>query len=379
MSKSIVALIPCDKYDEELVCEGVKKGIELIGGLRSVIKQNERVLVKPNLLAAAQPSKAVTTHPAVFGAVLKVLQEEAYENVVYGDSSGVSASSKDKPADVCGLSEVAEKYNIKFGDFQTAAPVEFSGGVAAKKFVLCKEASDADAIISVCKMKTHALTKITGAVKNQYGCIFSGNKALGHAKYPNAKAFSQMLVDINNYLKPRLFIMDGIIAMEGNGPGSGDPTPMRVLLVSKDPVALDSVFARLVNLNPLLVPTIVAGEKQGLGNSKYSDISIITPDGEISADEAFSKYGNPNFNVDRKKREFWKLSSLFAKHRQPKHKPVANLDKCIGCGICQEACPVDGKAVHSGHGKKAEYDYTKCIRCYCCQEMCPEKAITRQE
>lgn len=379
MSKSLVALIPCDKYDEELVFEGVKKGIELIGGLGSVIKQDEKVLVKPNLLAAAEPSKAVTTHPSVFGAVLRLLQEQGYTNVVYGDSSGVSPSRKDKPADVCGLSEVAERYNIKFGDFQTASPAEYPNGVIAKKFILCKEVSDSDAIISVCKMKTHALTKITGAVKNQYGCIFSGNKALGHAKYPNAKAFSKMLVDLNNYLKPRLFVMDGVIAMEGNGPGSGDPTPMKLLLVSTDPVALDSVFARLVDLNPSLVPTIVAGEKQGLGHSKYSDISIITPDGEISADEAFAKYGNPKFNVDRKKREFWKLSSLFAKHRQPKHKPVVDLDKCIGCGICQEACPVDGKAVHSGHGKKAEYDYTKCIRCYCCQEMCPEKAITRKE
>ena len=52
---------------------------------------------------------------------------------------------------------------------------------------------------------------------------------------------------------------------------------------------------------------------------------------------------------------------------------------CIGCGICQQACPVDGQAVHSGHGQKAVYNYKKCIRCYCCQEMCPVGAITRKQ
>ena len=72
-----------------------------------------------------------------------------------------------------------------------------------------------------------------------------------------------MLVDLNQYVKPRLYIMDGIVAMEGNGPGSGDPAPMNVMLMSQDPVALDSVFCNLVHLNPEMVPTNYHGEKIG--------------------------------------------------------------------------------------------------------------------
>ena len=377
--KSVVALIPCNKYDEELVNEKVKKGIELVGGLESVVKKEEKILIKPNLLFASAPSKAITTHPSVFGAVLKCLKDEGYANVSYGDSNGKPITDVEKTAIAAGLEEVAQKYGVPFADFKTSVTVTYPEGVVAKEFIVNKAVEDADALISVCKMKTHALEKITGAVKNQYGCIYANNKAIGHALYPNADSFAKMIVDLNNYIKPRLFVMDGVMAMEGNGPASGNPVMMNVILVSKDPVALDTVFCKLVDVNPSLVPTIVYGDKQGLGHSNFNDIQIITEDGEITPDEAFKKFGNPDFDVDRKIQKFWALRGLFVKSRKPKHKPVVDLDKCVACGVCEESCPVEGKAVHSGKGRKAEYDYTKCIRCYCCQEMCPASAIRRQE
>jgi len=379
MNKSIVALVPCKNYDEELVNEKVKLAISLLGGLSSIIKKDEKVLVKPNLLFGCSPNKAITTHPAVFGAVLKALKEEQYQNVLYGDSNGKPISDVEKTAQMAGLEDVAQKYGVGFADFKTEVNVAFKTGKVCKRFPLCKAVVDADAIISVCKMKTHALEKITGAVKNQYGCVFGPNKAIGHALYPDSNSFAKMIVDLNMCIKPRLYIMDGIIAMEGNGPSSGNPVMMNVVLASKDPVALDSVYAKLINLNPSLVPTIVHGERMGLGKSKYSDISIVTPDGEISADEALAKYGNKDFDVNRKEQKFWIFKALFLKSQKPKHKPVVDLDKCVACGVCEESCPVEGKAVHSGNGKKAEYEYDKCIRCYCCQEMCPARAISRQE
>ena len=228
-------------------------------------------------------------------------------------------------------------------------------------------------------VKTHALENITGAIKNQYGTVFQANKAIGHTKYPNSKSFADMIVDLNMFLKPKLYIMDGIIAMEGNGPASGNPVPMNVILMSKDPVALDTVFAKLVYLDPANVPTCVSGMSAGLGTMEESRIALFTPDGEISFGDAIQKYGNPNFDVKRKNPKFWRAEILLPFRKRKRDRPVVDLNKCIGCGICQKACPVDGKAVHSGNGKKAEYDYKKCIRCYCCQEMCPEKAISRSE
>lgn len=231
-------------------------------------------------------------------------------------------------------------------------------------------------------MKTHALERITGAVKNSYGFIYGKNKAIGHTRYPSADSFARMLIDLNQYVKPRLYIMDGITAMEGNGPGSGDPIAMNVILMSTDPVALDSVFARLVYLKPEMVPTNYHGEKMGLGHCREENIEIVVADAMhskklVSMEDLVYRYGKPDFNVDRTqiRSNVWtklaKALNIFQK------KPYIEPDKCIRCGICVNSCPVPGKAVEFRKGKENPpvYDYKKCIRCFCCQEMCPKKAI----
>ena len=377
-NKSVVAIVPCENYEQEKVNNAIYKGIELIGGLDSIIDKNEKILVKPNLLSGNDPNKAITTNPNVFEAVLNYLKNNDYQNITYGDSPA-GVYNMEEIVKVTKLKDKADKYNVKLGDFNNYQTVNNPNGSVAKKFSLCNAIIDADAIVSVSKMKTHALENITGAIKNQYGCIYSNKKSLGHAKYPNSNIFAKMLVELNLFLKPRLYIMDGIIAMEGNGPASGNPTPMKVILISKDPVALDSVFARLIDLKPEYVPTNVYGEKYGLGNMNFNNIKVVTPNNEISIEEAFKKYGNPNFEVNRNKRRFWSLKELLHKSKRKTHKPVVDLNLCIACGKCEETCPVDGKAVHSGNGRKAIYDYQKCIKCYCCQEICPAKAISRKD
>ena len=152
---------------------------------------------------------------------------------------------------------------------------------------------------------------------------------------------------------------------------------MKVLLMSTDPVALDSVFSRLVYLKPEMVPTNYHGEKMGLGTWKEEEIALLTPDGKISMAEAVKKYGNPDFHVDRTevRKNIWTRMAGALKVFQKK--PYIDADKCVRCGICVQSCPVPGKAVdfRKGKGKLPVYDYRKCIRCFCCQEMCPKKAI----
>ena len=376
--KSLVALVPCDSYDDEKVYYAISKGIELIGSLDSLINKDEKILVKPNLLSSSNPNKTITTNPSVFEATLRYLRDKGYQNITYGDSPA-GVSDMEEVVKTTELKDKADKYGVKLGDFDSFQIVNNPSGNVAKKFAICKGVVDADAIISLAKMKTHALENITGAVKNQYGCVFANRKSLGHAKYPNSSVFAKMLVDLDLLLKPRLYIMDGIVAMEGNGPASGDPVFMKTILVSKDPVALDSVFARLVDLKPEYVPTNVYGDKYKLGTMNLNNIKVITPDQELTPDEAFEKYGNPNFVVNRNKRSFWSLRELLHRANKKADRPIVDLNLCVACGKCEETCPVYGKAVHSGNGKKAEYDYNKCIRCYCCQETCPAKAISRKD
>ena len=396
---SRVALVPCRSYEINEVRTAVSKAIELLGGFeeifakgtpaqsagiteRPAITKESLLVLKPNLLTKTPPEKACTTHPAVFEAAGALLQEAGYRNLKYGDSPGNPVTKPEKVAEECGIKEAADKLGIPVGDFEHGTQVDFPQGRTAKKFILCEEVIEADGIINICKMKTHQLERITGAVKNIFGCVCGANKAASHAIYPNAEIFGRMMADLNELVDARLHIMDGIMAMEGNGPQAGTPVQMNVILASADPVALDGLFCHLVDLRPELVPTNVSAMEQGLGS--YENIQVVTEAGIITAQKAAELYGNPQFNVQRGAEFRGALNKVKFLSPLLEKKPVVKTEKCIGCGICVKACPVDGKAIHvtadrNGGGAgcgKAEYDYEKCIKCYCCQEMCPEEAIT---
>ena len=375
MTKHPVVLIPLDNYEQQNVDAAVARGLEMLGGVESIIGKEEKVLLKPNLLGKALPQKAVTTHFSVFSAVCKVLKEKGYAHVSYGDSPGHPTTTPEKAAEACGIAAEAKKWGVPAGEFNAGSVVHFPDGKACKSFYLCKAVQETDALVNICKMKTHALERITGAVKNMYGCITGVNKATGHAHFPSSEAFADMLADLHRCVKPRLHIMDGIMAMEGNGPTSGTPVAMNVLLFSLDPVALDSVYAALVHLDAHMVPTCVSGARAGLGVMEADEIEIVTPDGVLSMDEAQRKYGNPDFDVFRGVMKKHLLAKFMPLLPFLQHRPKADMKKCVACGICEQSCPVPEKAVHAGNGQKARYDYKKCIRCYCCQEMCPAKAI----
>ena len=373
--KSKVVLLPCREYDEEKIHMLLKQGLDFLGGVETLIPKDAKILLKPNLLKKAEVEKAVITHPVVVGAFAGILRESGYENIVLADSCGHGTTQAVIRG--TGMDTYLEKYHIPAVDYSEGVKTAYPQGVQAKEFILPKELLEQDCVISLSKMKTHALERITGAVKNSYGFVYGFHKAKGHTQYPSADSFARMLIDLNKCVAPKLYVMDGIVAMEGNGPGSGDPVPMNILLMSTDPVALDSVFSRLVYLKPEMVPTNYHGEKMGLGTWKEEEITFLTPDGEISMAEAVKKYGNPDFNVDRTevRKNIWTRMAgalnIFQK------KPYIEADKCVRCGICVQSCPVPGKAVdfRKGKDKPPVYDYKKCIRCFCCQEMCPKKAI----
>jgi uncharacterized protein (DUF362 family)/Pyruvate/2-oxoacid:ferredoxin oxidoreductase delta subunit len=366
--QSKVVLIRCNSYDYSAVQEAVSKGISLLGGANQFVKQGEKILLKVNLLVGDDPAKCVTTHPSVFKAVAEVFQSTG-AFISYGDSPGFG--SPIGAAKKAGIADVATELKIPMADFQNGEEVFFENGIQNKKFNVAKGVIDADGLISLPKFKAHGLERFTGAVKNQFGCVVGMRKGEFHVKLPDASDFAKMLVDLNNYVHPRLYIMDGIVAMEGNGPRGGTPCPMNILLFSTDPVALDATACRMVNLEPTYVPTNVHGAASGAGSHISEEIEILGDD--------FNSFVNPKFDINRTPIVPFKKKGIttFLNNRLVA-KPYIEEPKCTRCGTCINCCPVVGKAINWINEDKnltPVYDYSKCIRCYCCQEMCPESAI----
>lgn len=362
MDKSNVALIRCSTYDPEEVFAAVRNGVELLGGVKRFAAGGEKLLLKPNVLAGTKPEECVCTHPSVVKAVGRLFQEVS-RNICYGDSSAHGRPAEQLYA--AGISQAAEEIGLPQADFDQGRSVD--------GFVIAKGALEADGIINLPKLKTHFLTRMTGAVKNLYGCVpgFYIKKSI-HVRHPTAQDFSRMLVALNLLLKPRLHIMDGIMAMEGNGPRTGDPSPMGVLLFSTDPVALDAVMCALVELNPLYVPSARPGRAWGLGTYKLEEIQIVGASLASARNGDFHVWRGPVLDVSQ-------VGLLTYVNNLIGQRAVLDKDKCTRCGLCVQVCPVQPKALdwHDGNKKKPpSYRYLRCIRCFCCQEICPQGAIS---
>ena len=335
MIKSRVSVVVCASYEKEQVYRAVKCGIDALGGIGRFVAPDERILVKPNFLYPSEAEKAITTHPAVIGAVLRVLCEAGYGRVQVGDSpaNGTCRAALGKLA----LGE-DELYGAAIADMNEEVTVPVPNGRAAKELHLVREATETDAIIGVCKMKTHALERITGAVKNMYGLICGKRKAAGHVKYPTAYAFANMLADIHSVTPQRLHVMDAVTAMEGNGPASGNAVNMNLILISPDPVAIDTVFCRLVQLSPSLVPTNIAGSLAGLGTADADEIEVLLCENgtvrSASVAETVEAYGNPKFDVVRGGEKLKTVLGLWSFLTGGSRRPVIDPEKCVRCGIC---------------------------------------------
>ncbi len=366
---STVAIIRCDDYQGDKVQAAVNRGLDLLGGVEQFARPGERILLKPNLLAADPPERCVTTHPAVFAAVAQAFQRQGAQ-LTYGDSPGIGEMAR--AAKKSGLAMVADKMGIETGNFEVGERLIFEAGVQHKSFVIAQAAAHSQGIISLPKLKAHALTTLTGAIKNQFGCIPGLLKGEYHAKLTEMTQFVTMLVDLTRLVAPRLFVMDAIMAMEGNGPRNGKPRKIGALLLSTDPVAIDATAARMVGVVPETVEMIRTGQKLGLGVMDKQGITLLG--------DAMTPLVAADFELAHARRIM-----QMANHRLRNavvERPEIQENSCIRCGICVQVCPVSPKALQwqqedSENDRQVPpvYNYDCCIRCYCCQELCPEGAI----
>ena len=368
MNKVKVAVVRCDTYADDEVSKAIQVGLALLGGISAFVKPDERIVMKPNVLIGTSPEKCVTTHPAVFKAVGTILKN-AGARVYYGDSPAFGKCETNLKK--AGLKQIGDELGFILADFDSGRSVSHKDSLLVKRFIIANGVLDSDGLVSLPKFKTHQLVRFTGAVKNQFGCVPGLLKSQYHAKLPDPYDFATMLVDLNTLVKPRLYVMDGIIAMEGNGPRSGQPRKLDVLLLSSDPIAIDATACRIIDLDPEFVPTSKLGEKARLGTYHIEKIEIVGESIESFFDRSFEVIRTPPKNSTSS------IFRTFLKNRTTE-RPVIDKAKCTSCGICVKMCPVEPKAVdwHNGDNTKPPiHKYNGCIRCYCCQETCPEGAI----
>ena len=232
-----VSIKKCPDYDDAKVFDAVKEAVDLVGGIEKFVKPNEVVLLKPNLLAGKSPESGVTTHPSILRAAL-MLVKEAGGIAKVGDSSALGNTEKN--AERAGYASICKEFDAEFIELKTPVEIKNPGGLIFKRMEVAKEALNCDAIINLPKMKTHAQMYLTLGVKNLFGCVPGKRKLQWHLSAGiDTASFAAMLIDLMALVKPRLNILDGVIAMEGNGPASGELRDVGLIMASGDTFALD--------------------------------------------------------------------------------------------------------------------------------------------
>jgi uncharacterized protein (DUF362 family)/Pyruvate/2-oxoacid:ferredoxin oxidoreductase delta subunit len=371
--RATVAIVRCADYSPEAVLGAVRRGVGLLGGAARFARAGERLLLKPNMLAPDPPERGVTTHPSVLRAVGEVFLQ-AGARVSFGDSPALR--KQELTARRTGLLEAAQAAGIPMVDFSSGRTVSNPEGAQNKQFRVAEAALDADGLVNLPKLKTHGLTRLTGAVKNLFGAVPGMLKAEFHVRLPDPDAFARMLVDLAALLRARLHVMDAVEAMEGNGPRSGTLKHVGLLLFSTDPVALDATASRIVGLTPEYVPTTRFGEQTGLGVAQADRIELVGEPLAAVRVERFDVVNTPPRPLPQRG-----LMRLVRDRVVPR--PVIVKVRCTRCGECVAVCPTEPKSVDWLIARDARPDrtwpprhrYATCIRCYCCQEVCPERAI----
>ncbi|MGE5398305.1 MAG: DUF362 domain-containing protein [Chitinophagales bacterium] len=364
-----VALAWCQSYEENAVKKAVEILLTSLGGLEHWVQPGQKVLLKPNLLSPARPEKAVTTHPMV----VKVLAQKLLDfgaQVLVGDSSGGVVAGKSRTAralKISGIEEVCWELGIEAVDFDTAGvttvPIK---GNFLKDIDVSSAILDVDLIINLPKLKTHTATLITAASKNLYGIIPGMRKAYYHRLADTGDNFFELLVDIIQAFPPRLSIVDGVLAMEGNGPGNGTPRPLGILAGGANTVLLDAVCCRLINLDPARVTYLCRAEKRGLCNN-LNNYDLLGDSIPLPLVKDFRLPNNFWFEMKLPGLSRYVLSKLQCK-------PTCNTNKCTGCKLCLDSCPVQA-ITQEDLGQPVKISPDLCIECLCCQELCPRDAV----
>jgi uncharacterized protein (DUF362 family)/NAD-dependent dihydropyrimidine dehydrogenase PreA subunit len=373
----IVALAACTSYDERELDPALAALLADACDWPALCRDRATVLLKPNFVSAKPPASAVTTHPALIAAVARAVRRHHRGRLVVGDSPALVTATR--VATVLGLPELLRGLDVEIVDFTETVTVEGGGGFGPLE--LARPLVEADLVINLPKVKTHAQMALTLGIKNLYGAFVGLSKARGHLHAGRDETiFARLLLEVARRVAPALTLADGIVGMEGNGPTAGRPRPLGLLAVSTDVLALDRVLTHILGFTPDHVPVLAqaALERPEPTDTAPFETRGQPPDRFCVSDWEPARPVPINATV---------IPGVLA--RPLRHhittKPVFDPQRCTRCGQCVDHCGphalsfVPRGRVHPGPGhsdRKVDLDLNLCIRCYCCQEICAQGAVS---
>lgn len=360
--RSSVSIVKCRDYEEEKVLTALRQAIDLIGGIQAFVGKGSHVLLKPNLLYGKPPEKAVTTHPSIVRGMIQIVREAGGVPFI-GDSPSIGSLAR--AAEKSGINKVAEETSCPLKEFNDPIIPKNRNGKFFKHLEIDRSVLEADVIINLAKWKTHTQMLLTLGVKNLFGCVPGPRKPLWHLRAGESrKAFAQILLDLYRVVQPTLTILDGVVGMEGNGPGSGDPIPLGLILASKNALSIDLVVCDLLGIPRKSIPTNQVALEDGMGSDSIEIVGESIKASKISS-----------FKLPPASGVSWNLPGFMRKALKNAltSKPWIDDRLCEGCERCAEICPP--KALKKS-GEGFVFDYEECIRCFCCQEVCSSGAIS---
>ncbi len=364
-NKQLVCIAKCLQYDKDEIKRTVREHIEALGGIDALLSKGKRVLVKPNLVMRKSPDAAATTNPVLVEAVCEIFVE-AGADVVIGESSGglYNQAVMNMTYKTCGIADAAKnsgaRLHTDFGD--TVVSRDENG--LCRSFNVINPALQADLIVNVCKLKTHTIATMSGAVKNMFGIIPGLLKVELHSRFPEISDFCKMIVELNRTVPCGLCIMDAVDAMEGNGPTAGEKVKVGAILSSLSPYALDIAAASLAKIPFEKIPTLETAK----------DIIEPSLDSIETVGESIDSLARELRLPDTVDTKFQTVSTIFGgrlkRYLEPKPKIIKS--RCKVCGDCVRNCPQKLIFIKKG---KVRINHEGCIHCFCCHELCREHAI----